>query len=569
MDIRNIIDNDIVNNKTDKEIFFEWLIGNEVDNKTYELFLDKMQECLELKDGDLSKFYYYEEYNKIKKNYNKYKSIVLPKEMKIFLEQMKFIHSINNFNNKLKEFGYSEILPIDRNIEDEFVNAIYFLYDKYIENDDILSRYLDGLDKIDKNVLLSINNKFEDQSFFVFINGDYLFDMNIMIKNINFSKYVNLSSGINESLYIFYLLLEKEFKKNKVVDSRKFRKYIIGNDGIGYPFAEKLEKFGIYTSFYEKRNSFNDLFFCLFSKNKELLNKEASLLKQYFNDYLGISEKKMIPIFNELNEELQKLKMENIKQNIKQKAFENICLKHPEWKHINFKYYYYHSDLYIIMDSLFCKLLYHNGKNYYYKIDYSFLDKYNNEFDIENTEKKGSIDIPLTKAYKRKKSVYGNALAGGLIAGSTGATVAALKTISDNSNIDRYNNSPTEIITSNYKTIEHELRFSPGDYKDNFYISFNEQDEFSDIMNFYCHLKSSRLSLKEYKEKESEFNKNINSYLENDYIELTSKKNDLINKLSKMKFSIFGNSANEKNKIKEDIKNIELQLEYIIIYLNK
>ena len=36
-----------------------------------------------------------------------------------------------------------------------------------------------------------------------------------------------------------------------------------------------------------------------------------------------------------------------------------------------------------------------------------------------------------------------------------------------------------------------------------------------------------------------------------------------------MKFSIFGNSANEKNKIKEDIKNIELQLEYIIIYLNK
>ena len=42
MDIRNIIDNDIVNNKTDKEIFFEWLIGNEVDNKTYELFLDKM-----------------------------------------------------------------------------------------------------------------------------------------------------------------------------------------------------------------------------------------------------------------------------------------------------------------------------------------------------------------------------------------------------------------------------------------------------------------------------------------------------------------------------------------------
>ena len=88
-------------------------------------------------------------------------------------------------------------------------------------------------------------------------------------------------------------------------------------------------------------------------------------------------------------------------------------------------------------------------------------------------------------------------------------------------------------------------------------------------MNFYCHLKSSRLSLKEYKEKESEFNKNINSYLENDYIELTSKKNDLINKLSKMKFSIFGNSANEKNKIKEDIKNIELQLEYIIIYLNK
>ena len=241
MDIRNIIDNDIVNNKTDKEIFFEWLIGNEVDNKTYELFLDKMQECLELKDGDLSKFYYYEEYNKIKKNYNKYKSIVLPKEMKIFLEQMKFIHSINNFNNKLKEFGYSEILPIDRNIEDEFVNAIYFLYDKYIENDDILSRYLDGLDKIDKNVLLSINNKFEDQSFFDFINGDYLFDMNIMIKNINFSKYVNLSSGINESLYIFYLLLEKEFKKNKVVDSRKFRKYIIGNDGIGYPFAEKLE----------------------------------------------------------------------------------------------------------------------------------------------------------------------------------------------------------------------------------------------------------------------------------------------------------------------------------------
>ena len=197
------------------------------------------------------------------------------------------------------------------------------------------------------------------------------------------------------------------------------------------------------------------------------------------------------------------------------------------------------------------------------------IDKYNNEFDIENTEKKGSIDIPLTKAYKRKKSVYGNALAGGLIAGSTGATVAALKTISDNSNIDRYNNSPTEIITSNYKTIEHELRFSPGDYKDNFYISFNEQDEFSDIMNFYCHLKSSRLSLKEYKEKESEFNKNINSYLENDYIELTSKKNDLINKLSKMKFSIFGNSANEKNKIKEDIKNIELQLEYIIIYLNK
>ena len=67
MDIRNIIDNDIVNNKTDKEIFFEWLIGNEVDNKTYELFLDKMQECLELKDGDLSKFYYYEEYNKIKR----------------------------------------------------------------------------------------------------------------------------------------------------------------------------------------------------------------------------------------------------------------------------------------------------------------------------------------------------------------------------------------------------------------------------------------------------------------------------------------------------------------------
>ena len=606
---------EIRNNKIEyEEAFSCWLQGNEIEKKEYVFIINKMQECINNEDGDLKKFYFYNQDKKCEL----FKSE--RKEMKIFIDMMYFIKDIVNVNEVLNKFGYSKKLPVSQDIEDEFVDAIYFLYDKYINNDDILSRYLNDLETVDKNYLMTKageDDEFKENGFLDFIN---LPDFDRMIKNIKFRKY---KQPVNKMFfrgreYILYLLLEKKLKEKPVVDSIEFDKYIIGNRIMVSAFKgfsekeEYLEKYyGIYSYCFEpkpgypcfhKHPNFLGLQFALFSKSKEELEKRITYIKNADKEYLSISEKVFKPILVELNDILLKHKNEfsnNEKNNneVLENIYIELCEINPNLKYRSVKHFFRYYDLYIIIDSLICKFMYHQGKEYYYKIENSYLDN-NTAFRFSHRKNKESVDFTVPKAKVENKSVYGNYLLGGLVGGQTGATMAAMKTIAENKKNEIYNNLPAKTISTELEYDSYDFEIYTENFNEHYFIQFfNFESEIQDILYFYKCLENSKMSLEEYKKNERINLEIIRNNVKNDCIKLLEHK-DILNQefeeknqlleeknqlLEKMKYTILKKSKIEKNKLlkeknqlleekkqlQDEINNIDIKLKYLNKYVQE
>lgn len=550
MDIRKAIEDNKVKEKEYTKDYLDWLNGKEIKHEAYEFILDKMQECINNEDGDFKKFYFYGQAKTKDFMYSK------REEMKIFIDEMFFIQKIVNINKALEKYNYPNLLPTGKDIANEFVEAIYFLYDQYINNDDNLSRYLNDLESVEKDFLKLKSGECEQ------------------FKGNSFEDFIGFSCGDNT--YILYLLLERELKKNPVVDSRKLKKYIIGNDLICSYVGDLEKRYGIYSDFrYNKEgyisNEFLGLDFILFSKSKEELEKEKLHIKKIDKEYLEISEKVFNPILEQLNEILLKYKntFSEITKEILEKVYIELSLRNPDWKYRNVKHFFDHYHLYIIIDSLFCKFTYHYGKDYYLNIKCSYLDSNNNEFWIKHEEEEKTIEIPLIKANRKEKSVYGNAILGGIVGGQAGATIAAMKTIAENEKTEIYNKTPVETITRKSKIVSYEFCFYTGNYDKSYGLYFNFDKEIQNILHLYKYLRNSRMSLEEYRENEKRTIMIIKNNINDDYNKLLEQKDILDKKLSKMKFTLSRESRKQKSLIIKNINNIDIQLKYLNKYMQE